>query len=243
MVVVEERADVVRIGIFLPPQQARQRAVLQLRLERSVPRSVLKSLQRPASAGVSRLVRVQLFGSRCPGDGHRNFVLGIHMQPVVEPRLHLPPETFPSTPVVSCFPQSASGGFPVLRLVCPVEWLSTALPPRCSPKSGNSARSPPNHAVDPRILVFEPDEAAQEPGEVVAPCAAGSGDVGLSSSPTRVRASRHGDRTGQPSASPFRTSGEYVAAKNFLNSRNGVLRSATRGSCASNSGKHPTFSR
>ena len=42
-------------------------------------------------------------------------------------------------PAVSCFPQSGSEVFPVLRLTCTVERLSTALPPRRSPKSGNSA--------------------------------------------------------------------------------------------------------
>ena len=80
--------------------------------------------------------RSRLLGGRCRRDvhGHGDFILGIGDQVHTEPnQLLIFFQDLPvraSIPEVSCLPQSASGSdvSPVVRLVCPVLWLSMALP-------------------------------------------------------------------------------------------------------------------
>ena len=124
------------------------------------PRSELKSLQRssgvsslsPSSSSVSALdARVTLKATGI------SYLVATCSRTTTSP---LP--VFP-TPVVSCFPQSAPGS--CRSCDWSAQWLFTALPPRRSPKSGNSALLPqlPNHVV--RLPALK--EAG--PGEVAAP--------------------------------------------------------------------------
>ena len=149
----------------LPARRA-QRAVPQLRRPAA---PALKSLQRssgvsslsPSSSPVSALdARVTLKATGI------SYLVATCSRTTTSP---LP--VFP-TPVVSCFPQSAPGS--CRSCDWSAQWLFTALPPRRSPKAGNSALLPqrPNHAVDPEILALK----ETQPGEVAAPRLRGSGD-------------------------------------------------------------------
>ena len=135
----------------------------------------------------------------------------------------------PSTPAVSCFPQSASPSdvFPPAASFRPVEWLGSALPsyPRCRPKPGSASISRrrsvaaiADTAPVSRSILTTLDRNRENAASVGIPSRRG---LGNSTTATRPSASRSKVRTGgrcQPKGSKPHTSSSAGLRRNSRSS-------------------------